>query len=276
MRWSFPKYQILSFEDTVHEIIDKKKSISRFGDGEFRLLTQERGIYFQKLDNKIADRLNEVLDSSLPNHLVCIPSAFITRKNMKREVKVHWLGFINQKGKEIASATDYRKIYGDSLISRFYMDYKDKSAVLLKVNSLKKIWEDQDILFVEGEYSRLGVGNDFFSNAKSVERILCPSTNAFEKYEEIFSAAKRYGKNKLIIIALGPAASILAYDLAEENYWALDLGHIDIEYSWYGMNSTCKVPVEGKKSAEISAAENFDLGEKDVLLYESETIKKIL
>ena len=41
------------------------------------------------------------------------------------------------------------------------------------------------VLLVEGEKSRLGVGNDLFENTGSVKRILCPSENAYEKYDEI-------------------------------------------------------------------------------------------
>jgi len=253
MRWGFQKYEIKNFDETIDEIVSNKKSISRFGDGEFHLLTNERGIFFQQLNQKIAIRLNEVLNSNLPNHLVCIPSNFNTQKNLKRQAKIHWLDFINKKGKEVNAAIENpSKIFGDAMISRFYFDYENKNEVSGRIKSLKKIWENREVLIVEGELSRLGVRNDFFQNAKSIERILCPSKNAFEKYENIFTASKRYGKNKLIIIALGPTATILAYDLAKENYWALDLGHIDIEYSWFLENAQTKIPVKGKKSAEVS------------------------
>lgn len=277
LRRDFPPYHILSFEATINEIILNKKSISRFGDGEFRLLTKERGIYFQNLNDKIAERLHDVLNSNLPNHLVCIPSSLKTRENLKREVKVHWLNFINQKGKAIALSIEKQdNIFGDALITRFYLDYKNTHEVLRKVNSLKKIWENRDLLIVEGEFSRLGIGNDFFNNAKSIERILCPSTNAFEKYEEILEASKKFGRNKLVIIALGPTATILVYDLAKENYWALDLGHVDIEYSWFLQNAQSKVPVKGKKSAEVSCDEYFELNSKDEKVYKASIIEHIL
>ena len=42
-----------------------------------------------------------------------------------------------------------------------------------------------------------------------------------------------YGENKLILIALGPTATVLAYDLAKAGYWALDIGHLDLEYEWF-------------------------------------------
>lgn len=276
MRWNFPRYKILSFESTIAEIINEQKSISRFGDGEFRLLTKERGIYFQDLNNKIAERLHEVLNSNLSNHLVCIPSSFNTKKDLKREAKIHWLNFINQKGKSIKKAIENPNgIFGDALISRFYLSYTNKATVQNKVKLLQKIWKNKNLLIVEGEFSRLGIGNDFFSNAASIERILCPATNAFEKYEEILESAKKHGKNKIIIIALGPTATILAYDLAKDNYLALDLGHIDIEYSWFLQNAHSKVLVQGKRSAEVSSGESFELSDEQLKILEETTIIKI-
>ena len=229
MRWGVPKYKILSFDETVNEIVTNKKSISRFGDGEFHLLTKERGIFFQELNQKIAERLYEVLNSNLPNHLVCIPFNFNSQKNLKKDAKVHWLNFLNKKGKEITAAIENpHTIFGDAMISRFYFDYKNKNEVPRRINSLMMIWENKDVLIVEGELSRLGIGNDFFNKAKSIKRILCPSKNAFEKYDEILTATKIHGKSKLIIIAIGPTATVLAYDLAKENFSIIGLLILDI------------------------------------------------
>ena len=46
-------------------------------------------------------------------------------------------------------------------------------------------------------------------------------------------STKFYGRDKLILIALGPTATVLAYDLAKEGYWAIDIGHLDLEYEWF-------------------------------------------
>ena len=39
--------------------------------------------------------------------------------------------------------------------------------------------------FVEGAQTRLEVGNDLFSNAKFIKRILLPATNTFDSYNKI-------------------------------------------------------------------------------------------
>ena len=276
LRRKFPMFKIMTVEDTINDIINNKKSISRFGDGEFRLLTGERGIFFQNLTKGLSERLFEVINSTCTNLLIGLPYPFISRRNLKRPAKIHWLHFINQQGKEIsAKIEDQNRTFGDAFISRFYMDFIDKKEVKNKVKQLKKIWNEQNILFIEGEFSRLGIGNDFFSNANSVQRIICPSKNAFENYDEILKAAKIYGKGKLCILALGPTATVLAYDLAKENFWALDLGHIDIEYSWFSVNAENKIPVDGKKSAEVQGNEDFRLNEMAQKLYDESIILEI-
>ena len=61
----------------------------------------------------------------------------------------------------------------------FYHKFKDKSHVPKHIKKLKKIWEGRDILIVEGEKSRIGIGNDLFNNTKSIKRIICPAKHAF-------------------------------------------------------------------------------------------------
>ena len=65
------------------------------------------------------------------------------------------------------------------------MDYKDKNNIPKYIQKLKKIWEQKDILIIEGEKSRLGIGNDLFNNSKSIKRIICPIINAFNAYDKI-------------------------------------------------------------------------------------------
>ena len=113
------------------------------------------------------------------------------------------------------------------------------------------------MLLIEGEYSRLGVNNDLFDHVCSMQRILCPAIDAYEKYDDIMNAAVKYGDKKLILIALGQAATVLSYDLAKLGYWAIDIGHVDIEYEWFLRKAKDKIQIEGKyvneaKKNEIS------------------------
>ena len=51
-----------------------------------------------------------------------------------------------------------------------------------------------------------------------------------DKYDEILSAFNDIGTDKLIILALGPTATVLAYDLCRSGYQAIDIGQIDSDY----------------------------------------------
>lgn len=62
----------------------------------------------------------------------------------------------------------------------------------------------------------------------------------------------KMSKDKLMIIALGPTASILAYDLSLIGYQAIDSGHLDIEYNWMINKSKEKIGIAGRKINEIS------------------------
>ncbi len=103
--------------------------------------------------------------------------------------------------------------YYSVAISRFYLRYKDKSKVPNFIKSLKKIWDNKNILIIECNSSRVGIGNDLFINVKSIKRIICPSRNAFNVYDKIIKSVLKLKEKRIILIALGPTASVLSYDI---------------------------------------------------------------
>jgi hypothetical protein len=58
----------------------------------------------------------------------------------------------------------------------------------------------------------------------------------------------RLNIDRLVLVALGPTATILAYDLALKGYQCIDIGHLDIEYEWFinKIDIDKKTPVKGK------------------------------
>ena len=167
----------------------------------------------------------------------------------------YWMKYLNLNRSKIYKIINMNKIYYDTQVTRLYIDIKDKSKVENRFNLVKSLWNNREVVIVEGEKSRLGIGNDLFNGCKSIERIICPSINAFSKYDEIFKEVKKQDKSKLILIALGPTATILAYDLSNEGYQAIDIGHIDIEYEWYLMKVKEKCPVKNKYIGEINGGD---------------------
>ena len=120
-------------------------------------------------------------------------------------------------------------------------------AFLQKIYAIK----DRDVIICEGEKTRMGVGNDLLDNWKSIKRIICPSENSFDKYDEILETLKKQPKDSLILIALGPTATVLVYEMSKEGYQALDLGHLDIEYEWCIRNATKREKIINKYTNEV-------------------------
>jgi len=275
LRKNFPFYKVDTLEETLDEIVTHKKNISRFGDGEFRLVLNTSGIGFQNGSVELTEKLREVLASNLPNHLIAIPETFSLKNNLNWRVKFWWLNYINTVGVQISQHLKPEKKYSNAFITRFYLDYETKKHIPNILEKLKKIWANQDVLIVEGAYSRLGVGNDLFDGVKSLQRMLCPTKDAFSVYQEILSEIKAHGKNKLVLLALGPTATVMAFDLAKENIWTIDIGHVDLEYMWYLQNAQEKIPVEGRLVNEATEQLNLELPENEKLKYEKSIIKKM-
>lgn len=253
------RLSIMNSENTIKYIRKHRCSIARYGDGEFRLMmnVSNLNLAFQSQSPQLAERLLAVFRKSNPALLICIPRYFNSTKGLKDESKQFWLewGKKNQNQINIVNLIRYnsttKRKFGDSLISRPYMDMKTTALADRVFPQLKRLWEAEDILILEGELTRLGVENDLFSNAKSVKRILAPAINAFDVYDEIRQVVLDNYNGELLLIALGPTATVLAADFAEEGIWALDIGHIDIEYEWYLKGAKKKVAIAGKFTNEV-------------------------
>ena len=250
---------VFSDEETIKYIVDNKCSIARYGDGELRLM---RGIdlEFQKCDKQLSQKLKSV--KTTEKCLVCIPSVFnkdiFNLTNITDEEYYYWKKFKKYRGGLWNYYFRKQNPLGDAFISRFYLRKRNKALVGNYVQQLKQIWDKRNIIFVEGAQSRLGVGNDLFDNAKSIKRILCPPTDSFSKYEQIKnSILKNATKDDLIILALGPTATVLAYELSEQ-LQCLDLGHIDIEYEWFKLGVDKKVAIPSKFVNEVNDGRNPD------------------
>lgn len=267
------KPNIRSIEETYEKIKRDHVSVSRFGDGEFKWMAGVPQNTFQKPSKEMQQRLVEISKSNLKNHIVCLSDTFGDLKEYNAYAKEFWGCFMGMYRKSWMKFLKPGKVYYNTNMTRPYMDYVDKSPCKHRFCMLKEIWKDRDIVLIEGEKSRLGIGNDLFDSATSVKRILAPAINAFDKYDLILEQARMLDKKKLILIALGPTATILAYDLAKEGYQAIDIGHVDVEYEWFKMGAVSKVPLRNKYVNE--SLEGRDIGELEDEEYLSQIIGRV-
>ena len=245
------RLHILNSIESIEYIIKNKCSISRYGDGEFSVMLGS-GNGFQTPNQKLAKALIEVLTSETKNHVNAIPLTLKDLSNLKDYPEFFWKYYTGRNYWRLKKYLSFDKLYLNAMLTRFYMDYVDKSNCKKQFELLKSVWQDKDIVIVEGNESRSGIGNDLFDNAKSIQRILGPAKNAFDKYDEMLNTIKdNVDKDKLILLSYGMTATVLAYDLAKLGYWAVDLGHLDLEYEWYLHGAEEKEAVAGKFTNEV-------------------------
>lgn len=263
------KPKVLSCTETLDELVNSNKSICRYGDGEFNIIFGE-SIPFQKYDVNLQKRLKDILISNDSNILCGIPDVFGSLDNHNPDHSKFWYKYLYYNRDKIYKIIDLNKCYADTGVSRSYLEYLPSIDHDEFFEELKDLWKNKNIVIVEGNGSRLGVGNDLFNSAKSIKRILCPSKNAFSKYSEILNNCISCDKESLFIIALGPTATVLAYDLSKKGFRALDFGHVDIEYEWYLKKATHKIPVKNKIVNEIRTCRS--VGKIKDKKYDSEII----
>ena len=263
---------IMSCEDTVDYLIENQCSVVRLGDGEMDIICG-RGIPFQKYDENLAKELEHIIGlSSDENMMICIPDVFEGLNRYTDSAADFWC-YNLKENKSCYESLCKAKWYGNALASRPYMMWKDKSKAVSAFDKWMQFWKDKDILLVEGDTSRIGIGNDLFDNAASVSRIICPSKNAYSVIDRIYAMVLDNACGKLIMVSLGPTAKSLVFRLHESGYKAVDIGHIDTEYEWYKMGAVQKVKLSNKHTAEHNYDENITMEYN--YEYESQVVARV-
>lgn len=222
-------------DETVSKLASGVVSISRFGDGEF-LLLNGIGLDFQDSNPLLAQRLKEVLVSNVKDHLIGIPNYFFSLREYPCEMKKYLREFLYDYRACILRDLDMSKSYYDTNVSQYYATSDDVQWLEKYFHNLRKIWNEKNILIVKGEHSETDQVHNFYDNANSMEFCYAPSRNAFSQYEKIYLNIKKQVGERMVILALGPTATLLAYDLSKEGHVAMDLGHLAKSYDWFKRN----------------------------------------
>ena len=263
---------VLSIDQSLDYLLEKGSSVVRFGDGEMNLI-EGRSIPYQEYNSVLSTRLREIMAMESSERLmVCLSDVFTGLERYSIDAQNFWKAHLQHH------LTDYLEIcqaswYGSSFISRPYIDLEDKTPSATYFAKLKQLWQDKDLLIVEGLTSRSGVGNDLFDVARSIKRIICPSRNAYSKLEAIKQAVREHADNRLILTMLGPTAKVLVYDLVQEGYRALDIGHVDSEYEWFQMGASHKIKLSHKHTAEHNFDQDIEF--RDDQAYDSQIVANL-
>lgn len=226
------RIKVHTIEETIEELINTNKSLIRYGDGEITMI-RGRSLVLQQVEPEIIEGLKRLLAYEHDDLIIAIPEIFDDLSIYIKKSESFWKDHLLFSRKYYEKYCNTDREYYNSFISRFYYFMNDKSKCSAWIEGIKQIWKDKDVVVVEGGRTHNGVGNDLLDSARTVERIIGPSSDAYVKLDEIMECCRKYSKDRLFLISLGIAAKFLTERLFLEGYRALDIGHLDMEYEWF-------------------------------------------
>jgi glycosyltransferase family protein len=237
------KIKVHTIDETIDELLHTEKSMVRFGDGEI-VMIKGGDLMLQKASPQIAEGLAEILSYRYDDLMVTIPGIFETLSDHRKASRQFWRDHLLFCRKTYEKYCNPNRVYGSTFVSRCYYYARDRRNSALWFAKIKKIWENRDVVIVEGTRTHNGVGNDLLDTAYSIERIICPPSDAYDALPQIKEACEQYGRDRLFLLSVGVAAKFLALDLFKEGYRVLDIGNMDLEYEWFVRQTEDKIPLE--------------------------------
>lgn len=216
---SFVHDRQLDMLETLEMLAASDKSFARFGDGEFRLLVRpDFNLRFQQNSPAMRDALGRVLSSQDESLLVGFPQLY-------RDA--HWSGIWAELWSDLGPYLDGDQQYGNSHVTRpvAFKSLGDRGVALWR-----KVWDGRRVGIVTGEGSRFDLVLELFDNVASTTTFSSTATNAFEDLARVKSEVLASDVD-LVLIALGPAGTVLAAELAAAGRRSLDIGHLSDSYA---------------------------------------------
>lgn len=223
----FYSKQKLGYIETIDLIRDEGMSFARYGDGELSIIIEPTyGLGFQNNHIELAEELATILyskDNKSDKLLVGLPEQF--------RGDSHWQHVWPRIYPAIKHLIGNGVIYGQAQISRpiFFARYRKRA-----LDAWKSVWKGRDCCFIYGEGSRFTKSDSLFSTMKSSRDILSKAKNSFDDIDRVLDViSKDVSKDTLILLALGPAATVLVARLARLGYQAIDIGHLSASYEYW-------------------------------------------
>ncbi len=237
------RIKVHTIDETIDELLHTDKSMVRFGDGEIVMI---RGIdlMLQQAAPEIGEGLAEILAYQYDDLMVTVPDIFRTLSDHHKASRQFWRDHLLFNRKTYERYCNKHRVYGSTFVSRCYYFAGDRSMCDGWFAKIRKIWENRDIVIVEGTRTHNGVGNNLFDSASGIERIICPPSDAYVALPAILDACLLYDKDRMFLLSVGVAAKFLAVELFRRGYRVLDIGNMDMEYEWYLRKAKDKVPLE--------------------------------
>lgn len=218
--------RLLCSKETVDELL-KKRSLIRFGDGEFGIYRQ-KNIHYQKWSPELQTAFEAIKNEyeADPQHcpyLLAVPKKFLTVNGFKLMKKRVYVSSWAESRYDFKKNFRHDILYGDSFLFE-----KNNREVY------SRIWESdvcpENVIFIHNSKAY----SEYFENTynKKITFIQCPPKNAFEKLGELEALVRNtleenhWTQNDVMLtISAGPAGKVLAYLMSKRGYWCIDAGH---------------------------------------------------
>ncbi|WP_243062391.1 GT-D fold domain-containing glycosyltransferase [Humibacter sp. RRB41] len=239
---------IMTVDQTLDALVEGM-SIARFGAGDLGTMEGKFDV-FQTPSAELSRRLREVLTSDEPGLLVGIPAFTYDLGTTElsegmRDYLMRIAPFIRPV---LGSYLTLTKTYAATEVSLAHTAFHPSYDRQSYFERFRRIWEGARVTLIHGDGIFDGFRHDIFDNAIAVDHVLAPKQDAFDEYDDILARALQTPKDSLIVLVLGPTATVLAYDLYRTGYRVLDLGHIAKSYEWWR---------NGKTIVEQGASDDF-------------------
>jgi len=217
---AFAQSRQLGFMETVEALRAEGLGFARFGDGEFRLMLRaEYKLKFQPNSAELAAELAAVLSGTAVSRNMLVGFPHVYRD-------VHWSGVWSDIWGQLKPMVDGIPRVGNSHVTRpiFFQLTGDRG-----VAAWRSVWEGRHVTVVTGKGSRFDLTPALFDNLASVDFEYSTPVDAFADVTRLVDAL-RSRTSDLVLIALGPAGTVLAARLASAGVRAIDVGHISDSY----------------------------------------------
>ena len=212
-------------------------SFIRFGDADIHLL-QGRSLVYQNASSDLVKALYKCFTTDDPSIAIGLPDIFSGYAPVKHDTQLYWDRRDGWR-RWILKHVNFERRYFQTWISQMYEATAGTHCLNLPLiyGTLRKIWENKDIILVRGDNKQV-YDYDIFDVAKSQKVIFAPRTHAWSAYDELYKQLLAEPADKLYIFTCGHVGKVLTYDMAKLGRRALDLGHLSKDYdAYYGKKS---------------------------------------
>lgn len=199
---------VLSEDESLQRIL-AGASLARYGDGEFNLCVGH-SIPCQRFDTRLQVVLRGILRDPGPC-LVGIPNLHsLTPKHQ------FWQKYLTLAPALLSAEVAYVSAFISRPDSAPWIDRADYWA------SLERLWLGKAVTLVRGSVRSL-IADDLMG-ATSVTEIVAPVVDAWAEYARLRTEIGAVTSD-VVLLCLGPTATVLAADLCREGIQAVDVGH---------------------------------------------------